>query len=144
MTSTATLVLTLVAAWFAAGCGVADDGSGDGPTSSTNPTIACDGIGATSSAVDGHTHEVCVPSRDLTSPPASGATYTTTTDDGHTHRVTLDAAQLSAIGRGELARVTTTLDDGHVHTYSLARTGTLSPPPRPGGSGSGGSSGGPY
>jgi hypothetical protein len=141
---TITLVLTPVASWLAA-CGGGDGygGSGsarDGTTSDTSPTIACDGVGAKSSLVEGHAHDLCVPANDLSSPPGGGATYTTTTEDGHTHQVTLDAAQLAAVGRGEVVRVTTTTTEGHVHTYSLARAGTITPPPQPGGS-SGSSSG---
>lgn len=148
---TITLVLTPLASWLAA-CGGSDEvrGSGDGTTSSTNPTIPCDGVGSQSSITDGHTHELCVAASDLSSPPSGGATYTTTTTEGHTHRVTLDAAQLSALQRGEVVRVMTTSDAGHMHAYSLARAGTITPPPQPGGgSGSGSSSGsgsgtGPY
>jgi hypothetical protein len=140
---TITLVLTPIASWLA-GCGDGGDGSGnDGPISDTSPTIACDGVGAKSSLADGHAHDLCVPTSDLSSPPSDGATYTTTTEDGHTHGVTLDAAQLAAVNRGEVVRVTTTAVDGHVHTYSLARAGTISPPPQPGsGSGAGTGSGG--
>src|SRR5688500_643119 len=98
---TVTLVLAPVASWLAASCGGGDSGSGDGTTSSTNPTIPCDGVGGTSTSDAGHTHDLCVPARDLASPPAGGATYTTTFDDGHTHQVTLDADQLSSLQRGQ-------------------------------------------
>lgn len=127
---TVTLVLTPLAAWLAS-CGGSDgDGSDDGTTATTNPTIPCDGLGARSSLDFGHAHELCVPARDLTSPPAGGATYTTTTDDGHTHRVTLDAVQLGSVQRGDVIRVTTSSDAGHVHTYLLARPGTVAPLPQ--------------
>ena len=134
-----TLVLTPIASWLAGACGGSDGyGGGDGNTSSTNPTIACDGLGSQSSVAEGHTHELCVPANDLASPPSGGATYGTTTTEGHLHRVTIDAAGLGAINRGESVRVTTTNENGHVHNFSLARAGTISTPPQPGGTGSGG------
>lgn len=136
---TVTLVLTPIAAWLGEGCGGSDGyaGSSDGNTSSTNPTIACDGLGAESSVAQGHTHELCVPANDLASPPLGGATYATTTTEGHLHRVTIDAAGLGAINRGETIRVTSTTENGHVHSFSLARAGTISTPPQPGGTGTG-------
>jgi hypothetical protein len=137
-------VLMPLASWLAASCGGEGvDANPDGTISSTSPSIPCDGVGAESTVENGHTHDVCVPARHLSSPPSEGATYTTTTNDEHVHEVKLDAAQLGAIGRGELVRVTTTTVEQHVHVYSLARAGTITPPPQPGsGSGTGTGSGG--
>jgi hypothetical protein len=136
---TITLVLTPIAAWFGSNCGGSDGyGGGDGTTSNTSPTLPCDGLGARSSLTEGHVHDLCVPAADLSSPPAGGKTYDTSSEDGHMHRVTLDAAQLAAVNRGEVVRVTTSTEDGHAHAYSLARAGTISAEPQPGGTSSGG------
>jgi hypothetical protein len=102
----------------------------------TNPTIACDGVGARSSVVDGHAHDVCVPQNDLKNPPKDGATYTTTNELGHTHTIFIDAPKLSEIDRGEIVRIETSKELGHVHTFALGRPAAFVPPP------SGGSSGG--
>ena len=140
---TVTLVLTPIASWLASSCG-GSDSSGDGTTSNTIPTVpSCDGVGARSNVQEGHSHELCVPVADLSSPPTGGKTYDTSSEDGHVHRVTLDAAQLSAVGRGELVQVTTSIEDGHMHAYAL-QWAAISIPPQPGGGseGSTGSSGG--
>jgi hypothetical protein len=104
------------------GCGGGDDDVA-APTPTTNPTTppACDGAGATSSNVNAHTHEVCVPLADLTSPPAGGNTYTTTVEDGHIHTISLDAGQLGAINAGQTVGIRTSLDDNHVHDFTLVR-----------------------
>lgn len=121
------------------GCSSSEGAAGE--TTSTNPTVPCDGLGSRSTNADGHTHDLCVPAADLSDPPAGGASYTTTNNDGHTHAVALDAAQLSALERGESVRVTTSSDAGHTHAYTLVRAGTISVP-SPGGGTSGGT--GPY
>src|SRR5882724_2984249 len=64
--------------------------------SSSSASNGCDGLGSTSSVVQGHSHTVCIPSADLMTPPQGGATYTTSGPDP-THTITLSAAQLSAI-----------------------------------------------
>lgn len=117
-----------------------------GETTSSNPTIPCDGVAARSSSEAGHTHDVCVPQSDLKNPPADGATYTTTTDDGHSHTIFLAAPQLSEIDRGEIVRVTTSNAAGHVHSFTLARPAAFAPPPSGGSSGgsAGSFGGGPY
>jgi hypothetical protein len=73
------------------------------------------------SNVNAHTHEVCVPLADLTSPPAGGNTYTTTVEDGHIPTISLDAGQLGAINAGQTIVIRTSLDDNHVHDFTLVR-----------------------
>lgn len=81
----------------------------------------CDGAGATTTNVQGHTHFVCVPLADLNSPPTDGQTYVTTNNSGHTHSLTLTAAQLTSIASGETVTVTTTNDAGHTHAATLVK-----------------------
>lgn len=126
-TATVTLLLVPIA------CSSNNGSYGTG--SSTNPTEPCDGAGATSSVTQGHTHMICVPASDLSSPPAAGAQYTTTSANGHTHTVSLTQDQLTSIARGETVNVTTSSTNGHTHAFSVARTGggQSSPPPNRGG-----------
>ncbi len=89
---------TLVLLPVAAGCSSSSsDGSG-----------ACDGVSSTSSVANNHTHTVCVPTTDLTSPPAAGKSYTSSNDFGHTHTVTLTQQQLQSINGGQSVTVTST------------------------------------
>lgn len=92
-----------------------------------DPTIACGGVGARSSSVNGHTHDICLPKSDLASPPSSASSYVTTTANGHAHLVSLESTELSAIQRGEVVRVTTAEEAGHVHAFVIARGDTLEP-----------------
>ena len=103
--ATVTLVLTPI---VTGACSSSSGNGGGMPSSSTNPTqpAGCDGVEETSTLVESHVHTVCVPARDLTSPPASGATYTTSSTSSHTHAVSLSAAQLVAIEAGSTVTVT--------------------------------------
>jgi hypothetical protein len=96
-------------------CGGGDDDS------APNDSTKCDGAGATTTNVSGHTHFVCVALADLNSPPADGKTYVTTNNSGHTHSITLTAAQLTSIAGGESVSVTTTNDAGHTHAVTLVK-----------------------
>ena len=137
-------VLSATAVLVGGGCwstteGEGERGAGDGGafaiSGPNEATIACDGIGARSSATGAHTHDVCVPSSDLTRSPSGGVSYTTTNVEGHSHRIELDAAQLAALERGEIVRATTSSETAsgvgsetaHVHTFTLARSETLAP-----------------
>lgn len=99
--------------------GVCTPGSSDGST--------CSGISTTSSNVSGHTHTLCVPDADLTSPPSAGATYTSScnldplNDIDHIHNVTLSAQQLSTINGGGSVTVTSTEDDLHTHQFTIMK-----------------------
>jgi len=88
--------------------------------SSSSASNGCDGLGSTSSVVQGHSHTVCIPSADLMTPPQGGATYTTSGPDP-THTITLSAAQLSAIEQGQSVSVTTSNDGAHTHDFTLAK-----------------------
>jgi hypothetical protein len=89
---------------------------------------ACDGVLTTSTNVSNHTHTLCVPQSDLTSPPAEGATYTSSNnldpinDEYHTHTVTLSAQQLSSIEGGAEVLVTSSLDDLHTHQFAIVHS----------------------
>jgi hypothetical protein len=134
--------VTLLLTPLIAGCGSSDNGSTPTPTTTTNPTVpGCDGAGATSTSVLGHTHTVCVPLSDLNSPPAGGRTYATSgaSTDGHVHQITLSQAQLTAIAGGQSVGITTTIVESHTHDFALqeaaattAPTPTPSPTPSPG------------
>ncbi|MDB5214620.1 MAG: hypothetical protein JWO86_2547 [Myxococcaceae bacterium] len=95
------------------------------PTPPANPTLptipGCDGAGAVSTLVLGHTHTVCAPLADLNNPPAGGQTYTTSAaaTDGHMHQVILTQAQLMSIAAGQTVMVTTTVVESHTHDFSL-------------------------
>jgi hypothetical protein len=124
--ATVTLVLAHV------GC---SSTSSDGMGASIGTTLpGCDGAGATSSLVSGHTHDVCVPAIDLSSPPAAGAVYTTTgSGDGHAHTIALTQAQLVAIAQGQTVMLVTTTTESHAHTFALSRkVAASSAPPQPG------------
>ena len=95
-------------------CSSGDDDSGTGAGS-------CNGVGATTTNVSGHTHFVCVPLADLDSPPSAGKTYVTTNVQGHTHSITLTADQLTSIANGQSVAVTTTTDQGHSHDVTLSK-----------------------
>jgi len=92
-----------------------------------DPSIPCGGVGARSSSVQGHAHDVCVPKSDLASPPAHASSYVTTTVKGHAHLVSIESTQLSAIQRGERVHLTTAMEAGHVHAFVLVRGDTLAP-----------------
>jgi hypothetical protein len=91
--------------------------SGSGGSSSNS---SCDGVFETSTVTNNHTHTLCVPSTDLSSPPSSGMTYTTSFDDGHSHTVTLTQAQLTTISDGGSVTVTTSSPAPHDFTISKA------------------------
>ncbi|MGE5186135.1 MAG: hypothetical protein ACM31C_28965 [Acidobacteriota bacterium] len=91
-------------------------GSGPG-----TDAASCDGIDTTSSVAASHTHTLCVPNTDLSSPPAAGATYTTSNNGGHTHTVTLAQAQLQQIEEGGTVTVTSSNVQGHTHAFAIHR-----------------------
>jgi len=103
------------------------------------PGDTCAGSDPLSTVNAGHTHSVCVPTADMTSPPAAGATYTSSNDGNHTHAITLTAAQLSAIAAGQSVTVTSTsvvdpLNQAvHSHNWTIAKKTTSTPPPPPSG-----------
>ncbi len=94
---------------------------GGGDDDSAQDGSKCDGAGATTTNVQGHTHFVCVALADLNDPPTDGKTYVTTNNSGHTHSITLTAAQLTSIASGESVTVTTTNDAGHTHEVTLVK-----------------------
>jgi hypothetical protein len=104
---------------------------------SDGPSNSCAGTDPLSTVNEGHTHSVCVPTSDMTSPPATGVTYTSSNDGGHTHKITLTADQLSLIASGQSVFVTSTSDVdptthvAHTHDWTITKaTGpTTSPPP---------------
>jgi hypothetical protein len=109
--STVVLLMTPVVA----ACGGDDDAD-------DSPSNVCDGAGANSSTVSGHSHFVCVAASALMSPPAGGVTYQTTLSDGHIHEVALSADDLTAIGGNDTVTITTSMEDGHTHEFMLRRS----------------------
>jgi hypothetical protein len=108
----------------------------------TDPAQSCpSGSFTTNSSVDDdHSHLLCIPTSDLTSPPAAGMTYTALENGSHIHTVTLTAAQLSAIGAGGSATIVSSSDldpiSGvvHPHTFVISKpTASTPPPPAPSG-----------
>jgi hypothetical protein len=106
-------------------------------TSSSNgePSNSCSGTDPLSTNNEGHTHSVCVPTADMTSPPAAGATYTSSNDGNHTHTITLTAEQLSSIASGHSVTVTSSSDVdpttqvAHTHNWTITKMTTTTPPP---------------
>lgn len=104
---------------------------------SDSPGSSCAGTASLSTVNEGHTHSVCVPTSDMTSPPATGATYVSSNDGDHTHTITLTAAQLSSIESGQSVVVTSTSDIdpktnvAHTHDWMITKAmgPTTSPPP---------------
>lgn len=95
--------------------------SDGGATTSTNPTLpGCDGVGQTSTTVQGHTHAVCVDMASIDAAPIAGVAFTTTITLGHDHQITLTQAQLQTLARGATVDVTTSTVDGHAHGFRLA------------------------
>jgi hypothetical protein len=105
-----TLISSLAALLGAVGCGGSDD------------TLAgCDGVGAVSDVVEGHSHTVCVPASNLAGMPTVPILYTTSTAEGHTHQITLSPEQNSTLASGgTVADVVSTMDSGHSHTFTLS------------------------
>jgi len=97
--------------------GCSDDD--DSPTGTGGTTTNCQGTLTTGSNVQSHAHTVCVPTTDLNSPPASGATYGTSSGAGHAHAVTLSQTQLQSIASGSTVVVTSTSSGAHTHTFSI-------------------------
>ena len=137
MTSAGTGLVALLLTPLFNACG-SDSGSGTSTSTGTTtpPPGGCDGAGETSTVNSGHTHTLCVPASDLTTPPAAGATYTTSINDGHDHAVTLSQDQLSTVASGGSVSVTTTTVSGHTHDFSVQKTVvTNAPIPTPPGMG---------
>lgn len=92
--------------------------------SSSSDGPSCDGVDSTSTVNASHTHTVCVPTADLTNPPAAGAIYTTSNEGMHTHKVTLSQANLTAINGGQTVPVTSSSDpdpiNGQVHSHDFS------------------------
>lgn len=80
----------------------------------------CDGIFETSTVTNNHTHTLCVPTTDLTKPPAAGVVYTTSVSEDHSHTVSLTQAQLQSIEGGTAVTVTTSSPAPHNFTISKA------------------------
>jgi hypothetical protein len=97
------------------GCG-SDGGS---PSGTGNPGT-CEGVSSTGTNTGGHIHTLCVPTSDLTSPPASGRTYTTSSNSGHTHSVTLSQVQLQNVESGGSVTVDST-GGGHTHAFTIEK-----------------------
>jgi hypothetical protein len=130
--ATATLLLTPIVV------GACSDSGYGGSSASTNPTLpGCDGVQPTSSVAASHTHSVCVPMRDLTSPPAGGVTYATSNTSEHTHTVLLSAEQLTAINAGNTVTIQTSSEldplngERHTHGFAIRRAETGTPAPAP-------------
>lgn len=103
---------------------------------SDGPSSSCAGADPLSTVNEGHTHSVCVPTSDMTNPPAAGATYTSSNDGSHTHTITLSAEQLSLIASGQSVAVTSSSDVdpktqvAHTHDWTITKaTGTTTTPP---------------
>ncbi len=88
--------------------------------SSSPGASSCDGVFETSSVTNNHTHTLCVPTTDLTAPPAAGVTYTTSVSDSHSHTVVLSQAQLQTIETGGTVMVVTSSPAPHNFTIAKA------------------------
>jgi hypothetical protein len=112
--SATTMLLVVPLAPLACSSSSSSAGSSPGADSGNG----CDGIFETSTVTNNHTHTLCVPTADLTNPPAAGKVYTTSLTLGHTHTVTLTQAQLQSIEGGGSVTVTTSGPAAHMFTIS--------------------------
>jgi hypothetical protein len=106
--------------------GAQDTGAQDTGTPDTGAG-GCGGT-STSTTVAMHTHTLCVPASDLTSPPSAGATYTSSSSPDpeagnaqHTHTVALTAAQLTTIEGGGTVTVTSAISLSHTHDFAIMK-----------------------
>jgi hypothetical protein len=97
------------------------------------PGDVCAGTAPLSTVNAGHTHSVCVPTADMTSPPATGKTYVSSNDGNHTHSITLTSAQLSSIASGQSVTVTSSSvvdplnQAAHTHDWTVTKKTTSTP-----------------
>lgn len=115
--SATTMLLLVPLAPLACSSSSSSSSSGSG-SSSGGGNNGCDGIFETSTVTDNHTHTLCVPTTDLTSPPAAGKTYTTSVTLMHSHTVTLTQAQLQSIEGGTAVTVMTSGPAAHNFTIT--------------------------
>ncbi len=113
--SATTLLLLVPLAPLA--CSSSSSGSGNTSPGSDGGN-GCDGIFDTSTVTNNHTHTLCVPTSDLTNPPAAGVVYTTSVSLMHSHTVNLTQAQLKSIESGTAVTVTTSSPAAHDFTIS--------------------------
>jgi hypothetical protein len=123
MRGTTMLLLTPVVAPILAGC----NGYGSSSSSTGVDAGVCSGVGGSSTTEDQHSHSICVPTADLTSPPANGQTYTSSNVSSHVHTLTLTNAQLASIEAGQTVMVTSASavdpinNDPHTHSWTLRK-----------------------
>lgn len=119
--SSSSVLLLLIPVGASIACSSSDSGTPNNATPDSGGTPSgCDGISSTSTVTNSHTHTVCVASKDLSSPPAAGATYTTSIDLGHSHTIQLTAAQLTTINGGGSVTVTSSAPAAHDFTIKKA------------------------
>jgi hypothetical protein len=120
----------------------------ESPSLTTSTAAACPGVAAASSVVLQHSHSLCVPDVDLSSPPPT-ATYETTESEGHTHLVSLSGLQLNAINGQQAVPASTSITENHLHQFTIVkanvnRGGGAGGPANGGGNGSGAGTGETY
>ncbi|HEY3818870.1 MAG TPA: hypothetical protein VGL81_16980 [Polyangiaceae bacterium] len=124
--ATVTLLMIPLAA-----CASSPPVTGVAPDAGANEDASsCSGVFTTSSNVSEHTHTLCVPATDLSTPPVNGNTYTSSTnldplnDVEHSHTVTLTAQQLASIDGGGAVTITSSNSDEHTHQFMITRAPT--------------------
>jgi hypothetical protein len=89
---------------------------------------ACNGLKTESEVTLRHQHSLCIPTLDLSSPPAAGHTYSTSSVESsggaygggaHFHDVTLSAADLSTIAGGGTVTLNSGEAEGHFHGFII-------------------------
>jgi hypothetical protein len=99
----------VIGALYVIGCG----------DSSTAPS-AYASVSATSTTVNGHTHDVGISASDQQKPVDT--TFTSSSTLNHTHMVTLSASQLASLGLGGSVTVTSTVNTvtgSHSHDFTF-------------------------
>jgi hypothetical protein len=92
------------------GCGEDDDEVNEGP----QPTA----ITITSNAdATGHVHDMQFILNDFSNPPDAGVTYTSTATDGHTHDLTLTNTELADVNGGQNMDATSSVAGAPAHTH---------------------------
>jgi hypothetical protein len=96
--------------------------SSNNASSGADAGATCSGIDSTSTVTDDHSHQICVATSDLTSPPTAGVTYTSTNVGNHTHTVALTQAQLQMIESGTaVGPITSSTAEGHTHDWTIMK-----------------------
>lgn len=92
-------------------------------TGCENPVAAFTGLTEDSSVVDGHSHRVTIPARDINDPTGNRSYETSTAGStAHSHGIELTQTQLQDLQQdGAFVEVLTSRKNNHAHTFRFVR-----------------------